>query len=373
MNIELEDLDALSIGAAILGTGGGGDPYIGRLALQNLIERTGPPSVIELDDLADDAFVITVGMSGSPSVMLEKLVDHSFGDAALRRFERLVGRRADAVMPVEIGGLNSLIPLMTSCLTRLPVINGDGMGRAFPTLDRTSFGIAGISAFPVVTVNERAEVAIVEASSHERGERIARSALVAMGASGSCAFYPMTGREAKQTAVKGTLSLALALGRAVEASRAAKADPFDAILGVAAAASPPIEGRLLFQGKISDISRQTVGGYNIGSGILSPVDGGEEASFSFQNEFTHIRQGERLLAVVPDLISFLDSETAQPITCETIRYGQRVTVMGFSAAPHFRTPDGLAATGPASFGLADDYVPIEALNPLAPGNAALPA
>ena len=363
MKIEIEDLGPLSLGAAILGTGGGGDPYIGRLALQHLIERTVPPTVMALDDLDDDAFVITVGMTGSPSVMLEKLVDHSFGDAALRRFERLVGRRADAIMPVEIGGINSLIPLMTSCLTRLPVIDGDGMGRAFPTLDRTSFGIAGISAFPVVTVNERAEVAIVEASSHERGERIARSALVAMGASGSCAFYPMTGREAKQTAVAGTLSLALALGRAVEGARAAKADPFQAILAVAASASPRIEGRILFSGKISDISRETIGGYNIGSGILTAIDGKESATFSFQNEFTNLRCGDRLLAVVPDLISFLDSETAHPITCETIRYGQRVTVMGFSAAPHFRTPDGLATTGPASFGLPDAYVPIELLNP----------
>lgn len=363
MKIELEDLEPLSLGAAILGTGGGGDPYIGRLALKHLIERTAPPTVIDVDALDDDAFVITVGMSGSPSVMLEKLVDHSFGDAALRRFERLVGRRADAIMPVEIGGLNSLIPLMTSCLTRLPVIDGDGMGRAFPTLDRTSFGIAGISAFPVVTINERAEVAIVEASSHERGERIARSALVAMGASGSCAFYPMTGREAKQTVVRGTLAFALALGRAVEAARAAKADPFRAILDVAAAANPSIAGRILFSGKVSDISRDTIGGYNIGSGILTPAGGGGEASFSFQNEFTQIRTDDGLLAVVPDLISFLDSETAQPITCETIRYGQRVTVLGLAAAPHFRTPAGLAVTGPASFGLSDTYVPVELLNP----------
>lgn len=363
MIIELDDLEALSLGAAILGTGGGGDPYIGRLALKNLIERTSCPTVIEVDDLDDDAFVITVGMSGSPSVMLEKLVDHSFGDAALRRFERLVGRRADAIMPVEIGGLNSLIPLMTSCLTNLPVINGDGMGRAFPTLDRTSFGIAGISAFPVVTVNERAEVAIVEASSHERGERIARSALVAMGASGTCAFYPMTGLEAKQTAVKGTLSLALALGRAVASARATKINPFHAILDVAAAASPSIEGRILFSGKVNDIGRDTIGGYNIGSGVLSSDNSSEEAHFSFQNEFTNIRCGDKVLAVVPDLIAFLDSETAQPITCETIRYGQRVTVIGLSAAPHFRTPEGLAATGPQSFGLADTYVPLEQLNP----------
>lgn len=361
MDIDLPDLAPLSLGAAILGTGGGGDPYIGELALRHLIEETAPPVVIDLDDLADDALVVTIATTGSPSVMLEKLIDRSFADAPLRRFERLIGRKADAILPVEIGGVNSLVPLMTSCVTRLPVLDADGMGRAFPTLDRTSFGIAGISAFPIVTMNERRETVIVEASSHARGERIARGALVPMGASGSCAFYPMTGREAKQTTVRRTLSLALALGRAVLAARATKSSPFEAILGTIAGAGPGSYGRILFRGKIVDVSRETVGGYNIGSGVIVSSDEKRRARFAFQNEFLFIREQGGLLAVVPDLICFLDSETAQPVTCETLRYGQRVTVMGFAATPHFRTPAGLVATGPRSFGLDEDYVPIEQL------------
>jgi DUF917 family protein len=113
---------------------------------------------------------------------------------------------------------------------------------------------------------------------------------------------------------------------------------------------------------VNDISRNTVGGYNIGNGVLeSDLNEGVTANFAFQNEFLYIREADNLLAIAPDLICFLDSETAQPITCETLRYGQRVTVMGFSAAPHFRTEAGLKATGPASFGLSDRYVPIEEL------------
>jgi DUF917 family protein len=363
MKISLDDLAPLSLGAAILGTGGGGDPYIGELALRHLIEETAPPLIIDLDELPDDALVITIGTTGSPSVMLEKLIDRSFADAPLRRFERLIGRKADAILPVEIGGVNSLVPLMTSCVTGLPVLDADGMGRAFPTLDRTSFGIAGISAFPIVTMNERRETVIVEASSHTRGEHIARSALVAMGASGSCALYPMTGREAKQTTVKHTLSLAVAIGRAVLAARASKSNPFHAILDTIKRTSDGSYGRILFDGKIADITRETVGGYNIGSGVIMSADERRTARFAFQNEFLFIREEQRLLAVVPDLICFLDSETAQPVTCETLRYGQRLTVMGLAATPHFRTPAGLAATGPRSFGLDEDYTPIELLAP----------
>lgn len=361
MDIQIADLGALSLGAALLGTGGGGDPYIGELALRHLIEETGPPAVIDLDELDDDALVITLGTTGSPSVMLEKLIDRSFADAPLRRFERLIGRRADAILPVEIGGVNSLVPLMTSCITGLPVLDADGMGRAFPTLDRTSFGIAGISAFPIVTINERGETVIVEASSHARGERIARGALVPMGASASCAMYPMTGAEAKRHTVRRTLSLALALGRAVLAARAGKTSPFDAILATVAAADPPGYCRVLFDGKVVDVTRETVGGYNIGSGVMLSIDERGRAEFAFQNEFLFIRDERGLLAMVPDLVCFLDSETAQPVTCETLRFGQRLTAIGFAATPHFRTPAGLAATGPRSFGLDEDYVPLERL------------
>jgi DUF917 family protein len=361
MEIGVADLGPLSLGAAIMGTGGGGDPYIGELALRRMIAVTGPPSIIDPDTIADDALVITVGTTGSPSVMLEKLIDLSFPVAPLRRFERLIGRKADAILPVEIGGVNSLIPLMTSCLTGLPVLDADGMGRAFPTLDRTTFGIAGISAFPIVTTNERCETVIVEASDHARGERIARGALVPMGASGSCAFYPMTGREAKQTTVKHTLSLAVAIGRAVLSARASKDDPFAAILSVVESANPGGYGRVLFEGKIADITRETVGGYNVGSGLLVSANEQKQARFAFQNEFLFIRDDRGLLAVVPDLICFLDSETAQPVNCEALRYGQRITAMGFAATPHFRTPAGLAATGPRSFGLEEDYTPIEEL------------
>jgi DUF917 family protein len=69
----------------------------------------------------------------------------------------------------------------------------------------------------------------------------------------------------------------------------------------------------------------------------------------------------RLLASVPDLISVLDSETAEAIVTERIRYGQRVTVIAFACAPIWRTERGLAATGPRAFGYDFDYLPVEEL------------
>ena len=70
----------------------------------------------------------------------------------------------------------------------------------------------------------------------------------------------------------------------------------------------------------------------------------------------------RVVAVVPDRVAVVDRETAEPITTEGLRYGQRVKVVGTSAAPNMRTPEALAVFGPRAFGIDHDFVPIEEID-----------
>ncbi|WP_152971333.1 DUF917 family protein, partial [Rhizobium ecuadorense] len=58
---------------------------------------------------------------------------------SLQRLERHLGRKAQATMPIEIGGINSTIPLVVGARLGLPVVDGDGMGRAFPQLEMETF------------------------------------------------------------------------------------------------------------------------------------------------------------------------------------------------------------------------------------------
>jgi len=64
---------------------------------------------------------------------------------------------------------------------------------------------------------------------------------------------------------------------------------------------------------------------------------------------------------VPDLITILDLETAEPITTERLRYGYRVVVIGIPCDPKWRTPRGLEVVGPRYFGYNIEYKPIEEL------------
>ena len=71
--IEVADLDDIATGGAILGTGGGGDPYIGKLMAQEAIRRHGPVRLVDVEGFADDALIAPVCMMGAPTVMTEKL------------------------------------------------------------------------------------------------------------------------------------------------------------------------------------------------------------------------------------------------------------------------------------------------------------
>jgi uncharacterized protein len=71
--IGVADLDDIAVGGAILGTGGGGDPYVGKLMAQEAIRRHGEVRLVDIDGFDDDALIAPVCMMGAPTVMTEKL------------------------------------------------------------------------------------------------------------------------------------------------------------------------------------------------------------------------------------------------------------------------------------------------------------
>ena len=66
MRFDVADLEDLCRGAAFLGTGGGGDPYIGYLMAREVLRASGGVELIDLAQVADDALVIAAGNMGPP-------------------------------------------------------------------------------------------------------------------------------------------------------------------------------------------------------------------------------------------------------------------------------------------------------------------
>jgi DUF917 family protein len=170
----------------------------------------------------------------------------------------------------------------------------------------------------------------------------------------------MTGADVRRTAVPRTISMALALGRAIRLAREEHRSPFEAIARTLSTTLYP-HLRELCVGKVVDVERRTTEGFAKGRAVIAPLgaDEGDTFEISFQNENLIATWNGEVVAIVPDLICIVDHETAEPITTEGLRYGQRVRVLGISTPALMRTPDALRAFGPSAFGLTEPFVPVE--------------
>ncbi|MBY8826361.1 DUF917 domain-containing protein [Sphingomonas colocasiae] len=376
MELNREDLIDYATGATFLGTGGGGDPYIGRLMLQQEFDEGRRADIIDPMDLPDDALVITAAGIGAPTVMIEKIPCMIAAEQAVRAVEDRLGRKADAIISIEAGGANGTLPLVVAARMGLPVVDADGMGRAFPELHMVTFSVYGCKSAPLSLASERGDLMSIETESNVLAERLARSAVINLGAMAQIALYPMSGADVKRTAVPNTLTLSLRIGQTISAARASKQCPFTALIDFFAQANPPRHARILYDGKVSDVLRETQGGFARGAVTLVPIEGDDEpCRITFQNEFLTAEKAGRTLTMVPDLITILDRETGEPITTEALRFGQRVKVMAVGVPPIMRTPEALATFGPRAFGFDMDFVAVEdlPLDGLAPAAARSPA
>ena len=228
-SVHEHQIDDLATGAAILGTGGGGSPYIGSLVAKEAIRRFGPVELVAIEDLNDDAFVLPVCAVGAPTIMVEKLWQGDEALAALTALERFLGKQATHIACVEIGGLNSTVPFAVAAARGLPLVDGDLMGRAFPEIQMCMPTLYGIDASPIALADEKGNVLILEALDNRWTERIARTVTVELGCQTMAALFPMSGAQAKEAMVIGTISLAESLGRTVRLAGAAGTDAIAAV------------------------------------------------------------------------------------------------------------------------------------------------
>lgn len=351
------DMVDIALGGAFLGTGGGGDPYIGRLMAEQAIEANQPVQVLAVDQIDDDSLIVPVAMMGAPTVMLEKLPRGDEAMAALRALEAFLGRKAAAIFCIEAGGLNSTIPIAVAATAGLPIVDGDGMGRAFPELQMVSMTMYDVHACPMVMSDEKGNALVLNTVDNLSTEKFARVITVEMGGAGMIALYPMTGAEAKRAMLRDSLSLIATIGRVIRSEQTANRNPADRL-------AADLDGIKLFEGRVTDVDRRTEGGFARGQAKVEGLnsDHGQTLTLKFQNEFLMAETSDgRPLAMTPDLICLLDLDTGQPITTEQMAYGYRVIVFGLPCDPKWRSEHGLELVGPRYFGYEYSYQPIETL------------
>jgi DUF917 family protein len=254
-------------------------------------------------------------------------------------------------MALEIGGGNSIQPMMAAAHLGRPVIDADMMGRAYPEAQMTSVAVGDLRPFPLTTVDVRGLESVVErVPTWKWMERVSRRICVEYGSIASTCKAPRTGAEVKQWGIRGTTTKAIAIGNAVREAQRLHDDPVAAVLAVE-------PGKVLYQGKVVDVERRTTEGFLRGRARFEGVDGwrGSALELAFQNEWIVAWLDGDPIATSPDLICVLDSVSGEAVGTEVIRYGQRVTVIALPPPPVFLTPKGLEHVGPRAFGYDIDY------------------
>ncbi|SEN62903.1 DUF917 domain-containing protein [Nonomuraea pusilla] len=352
MRIEESDIPALARGCAVLGTGGGGDVRTGALAAARAVREHGPVPLVGLPDLDDDTLIVPLSGIGAPTVSHEMIHGEDEPRRIAAEVERLFGRPPGAVMSSEIGGSNGVAPVAWAAALGLPLLDADGMGRAFPEVQMVSMYVAGLPADLVVMSDVAGNVVTIRPVDGLWSERLARAVCVASGSSALMADYVLTAASARGAVVEGTVGRALAIGRAT----AGASDPLEALRQELGAVR-------LVTGKLTDVERRTTGGFVRGTATIegTGADRGRTLTLELQNENLVATEDGAPLAMVPDLITVVDTETAAAIQTEGLRYGQRVTVLAWPCDPLWRTGKGLETAGPRAFGYDLEYTPVEEL------------
>jgi len=364
-----DELEYMLLGVGILGTGGGGDPdYFGKPLVEWDLKKGREYRIIPPDKVGDDAFIVCGGYAGSVSAyrsigdMLQRWEKKYELMEALKITESLFDRKVDHVVPFELGGVNTPVMLSLAARVGISTVDGDGLGRAAPETQMSSFLGHGISLTPMSFVDRDGNILIVKHSVNPiYPDEIMRLALELNGKIGANNHYPMSGKQLKESVIPNTITFSIKLGEAVANALSAKKDPVEAILDVS-------KGFKLFTGKVKEMSGTDVKAHYLARATLEGIGdfAGMTMEIIFKNEAMLARINKKTVAIFPDLICMVDPKTGKGLMTANLKAGMDMAVIGIPA--HERLRECLKnkackeAFSPKRFGVTDvEYEPIEIL------------
>lgn len=363
--LDRQTLTDLCWGATVLGTGGGGSPQLGLEFLEAALQAGKPIRMISADEVPDDGLVVMPAFVGSiapgakddryAQAMREQiLTPESPLLVGLHLLESHLGSKAFAALPVEMGGLNTPVAAILGALAGIPFVDGDTIGRAKPELEMGSYTLGGIPLAPMALCDVWGNRAlVVQTETFKSAEQIAR-ALAVVGGGTVTVRCPVRGRTLKQILIEGTVSKAIAVGRALREARARGRDPVAAVIGAAG-------GTWLFEGTVAKLTWEDRGGFLWGDYWLegTGASAGHTLRIWLKNENEISWLDDQPYVMTPDLLCAVEAKTGQPFTNSALREGLEMVVFGVPADRMWRTPEGLRLAGPTHFDFDLVYRPME--------------
>lgn len=351
--LTLDNLDELAIGCAILGSGGGGDPpYYYKMA-RHEIEKHGPITLIAHSELSSKDFILPIGFWGAPLIEKERVPSGREFAAIHTLVEKTLKHKTTAVMPIEIGGGNAFAPLIVAAQLKLPVLDADLVGRAFPEAQMTASLLTGCTPPIAFIADCMGNLVTVESKNSIKLEKIGRHITVGMGSSSVFGFYPISTSQISKNTIPKSISKAISIGKAHSNARQEGKDPLKSILDLC-------KGCCLASGRIIDIERGLSRGFVNGYVIIEEKN--KKLELTFQNEYLIAKSNGKIVATTPDILMLIEKDTGTPIPAEALQYGLKVNLIALPAPKIWTSSAGLALVGPRYFGYEIDYQPANKIN-----------
>ena len=330
----LNDFQAIATGAAVLASGGGGSYTDACSIVQELAAQgfSGTVTVQDYDGATPACVLAIMGSPDAASSLNLAAVQNSISNT-LAVQQAYTGMQVGALIPVEIGPINSLVPLIGAAMSGGSgwVVNGDGAGRAVPELPQTTFtGTPALAPSPAVLASDAAALvaaqsAVLGAATAAGIESLAGGVVGKFGGYSGIAMWPSNAGNQfalSGSYIPGTLEQARTLGlQLLEAvtplSTAAVAEGIQTITGRAARA-------VVTNFFITAVSQSTSSASSLDSGIIR-LDNAQDPSQSTETHY--------LYNLNENLIMYSASSTSPDIIApDSICYYSESTGRGFSNA-----------------------------------------
>lgn len=362
MHFDAAGLAAFTLGCDVLGAGGGGPAGLTLPAALHAVAVHGPVPVVTLAELPPDELVMPCALLGAPEVEMERIGTGRESVGIRRTVEAHFGRPVAALMCTEVGGSNGPMAVAFAAHAGLPLLDADGMGRAFPGIEQVAMQVAGITASPSVLADEHERVVLVQAESGEWLERLARNVATAFGNRGVSSEYVMTVEQAAGAVVDGSMTKALRIGTILAGAAGTGVPTRSAVarlaeeLGGARLAECRVAGVQPIKNKatatLATNTRRTI--------LLEGInhDEGRWLRLEAGHEYHAVLEDGELRAATPDIITLFDVHSGETVPVPELRYGLRVVVLALPCPPVWRGQEALRLVGPRAFGLSLDYTPV---------------
>ena len=165
-----QDVHDILLGAAILGTGGGGSLEEGLEIVDNAFAEGFEFQLAGLDDLKGDDLVGTPYSCGTVSPLSEAQqiefdkLPKSKDTAevtAIKIVEKYFGKKLKGVVATELGGLNTALALDAGARLNIPTVDADPAGRSVPYIQQTTYYINDIPIHPMGLANNFGDSMII--------------------------------------------------------------------------------------------------------------------------------------------------------------------------------------------------------------------